>query len=169
MPVPHPKGRDREQILALLASAQAHIRAGSHVEAASQYRLLLLDPALDDMPGIRTEVLANYGALLLREARLPDTPDAETRLEMAIDLLSRARMGYRLGQGTGSSVTADTNLALAYFQRHLATGRYADLMSAHMVLDGAEAAAADAPDMLDWVRSTRDLLLEHVDRRRNPR
>lgn len=44
------------------------------------------------MPTARTEVFANYGALLLHKARsLAGTPEAESHLERAIDMLFRAQ------------------------------------------------------------------------------
>ena len=167
MAVPQPKGLDSEQVIDLLAAAEALIRAEQLTEAAEQYRALLLEPALDEVPVARTEVYANYGALLLHEARLdPVGKLAEHRLDLAIDMLGRAQLGYRMGEGAGSSVTTDTNLALAYFQRHIATGQHADIMSAHLALDGAELAAGrgDQP-MLDWIRSIRQMLLAKLDRR----
>jgi hypothetical protein len=162
---------DIDQVLALLVAAQSHIRADRLADAAAIYRMLLADPALDAHPEARNEVWANYGALMLHELRL-DTAvhDAGQRLDDALDLLHKARAGYGLATGGAFRVTNDTNLALAYFQRHQLTGHHGDLMSAHMALDGAEASVqADNQDMRDWIRSIRDTLLEHVDRRRTPR
>ncbi|MBJ3783448.1 hypothetical protein [Devosia sediminis] len=162
---------DAEAVLALLASAEAHIRADRLDEASAQYRLLLEESALDQLPAARIEVFANYGALLLHEARLTED-EAELRrtLDQAIDMLTRARAGRRRDEFNRNSVISDTNLALAYFQRHVATGNHADLMSAHLALDGAEAVIpADDRDLHDWVRSIRDLLVDQADRRRNPR
>jgi hypothetical protein len=166
MAVPHPKGLDRDQVVDLLAMAESLIRADLLSEAAEQYRRVLLEPALDLLPAARTEVYANYGALLLHEARLdPQGALVEHRLELAIDMLGRAQLGFRLGQGEGNSVTTDTNLALAYFQRHLLTGQHADLMSAHLALDGAERASGrEDRAMLDWIGSIRESLLAHLDR-----
>jgi tetratricopeptide (TPR) repeat protein len=171
MAVTHPQVRDPDEVLALLARAAGHIQAERLAEAASCYRQLLLEPALSDIPAARIEVLANYGALLLHEARMADDSTVATdKLDQAIDMLSRARAGQRLGQGGGKSMISDTNLALAYFQRHLANGQHADLMAAHLALDGAEAdAAPDEPDLIDWIRSIRQLLLDQVDRRRELR
>lgn len=171
MAVPQSENLDRERILSLLAAAQAAINADRLAEAATLYQSALADPGLEHMPTARTEVLSNCGALLLHQARLtPDDADTERRLDDAIDMLSRARMYYRLGQGEGSSVTTDTNLALAFFQRHLANGQRADIMRAHIALDGAEAVIdADDANMVDWVKTIRDMLIEHVDRRREPR
>jgi hypothetical protein len=159
---------ETEQIIELLTLAEALIRSDRLAEAAEQYRRLLDEPALDEVPMARTEVFANYGALLLHEARLdPDGALGEHRLDQAIDMLVRAQHGYRLGQGAGSGVTTATNLALAYFQRHRSTGQHADLISAHLALDGAET-AADPEDqaMLEWIGSIRQALSARVDRQR---
>jgi hypothetical protein len=166
MAVTHPQVRDPDEVLALLARAAGHIRAERLAEAASCYQQLLLEPA-----AARIEVLANYGALQLHEARTADdSARVADKLDQAIDMLSRARAGQRLGQGGGKSTISDTNLALAYFQRHLANGQHADLMSAHLALDGAEAEAPpDDPDLIEWIRSIRQLLLDQVDRRRELR
>jgi len=173
MTVPQPTGRDRDEILAALVTAETLIRSEQLAEAAALYQSILIDTMLDDIPTARTEVFANYGALLLHKARsLGGSPEAQSHLERAIDMLSRARKGYQLGQGEGSSAISDTNLALAYYQRFTMTDHGTDLMSAHMALDGAEAAAlADsaAQDKIDWIRSIRDMLVEQVDRRREPR
>lgn len=171
MAVPHPKGLDREQVLALLATAEGYIRADRLSEAATLYRQVLAEPALDDLPTARTEIFANYGALLLHEVRSgPTGPDRERILAQAIDMLARARQGYRSGQGDGSSAVSDTNLALAYFQRHLVTGENGDLMSAHLALDRAESVTAVGDrDMLDWIRSIRTQLSQKSDRRHDPR
>mgnify|MGYP001202548552 CR=1 FL=1 len=168
--VPHPTRLDRKQVLALLAKAEAHIKAERLDAAAEQYLKLLAEPVLDELPSARTEVQANYGALLLHRARMAlEDEESAALLNEAIGLLDRACTAYRRGQGSGSSATAATNLALAYFQRYRVSGERADLMAAHLALDGAEAAASGDNDTLDWVRSIRDLLLEHTDRRRKPR
>lgn len=166
----HTSDSDTEEVLALLAIAEAHIRADRLLEAAAQYRAVLDQPALNDLPTARVEVYANYGALLLHEARLADD-DADVRrmLSEAIDMLTRARVEHRRGPINRNGVISDTNLALAHFQRFVATNSHADLMSAHLALDGAEGAVPENdPDLRDWVRSIRDLLVDHVDRRRNP-
>ena len=146
---------DIEQVLALLATAEGHVRADRLADAAATYRLALSEPALDAHPEARCEVCANYGALMLHELRLDTAvPDAANRLDLAIDMLLRARAGYGLVTGAGFRVTNDTNLALAYFQRHQLTGQHGDLMSAHMALDGAEARVDSSDgDMRDWIRS----------------
>lgn len=156
-----PQDLDTAQVIDLLAAAETLIRSGLLEEAAEQYRTVLTQPALDAMPAARIEAYANYGALLLHEARLnPAGPLAEQQLDMAINVLVRAQRGHRLRQGEGSSVTTDTNLALAYIQRHEKTGKHADLMSAHLALDAAEQ-ALDPSDqqLLEWVHSIRQLLL----------
>lgn len=161
------RNRDSQEVLALLAVAEAHIRADRLAEASALYREVMDEPALDQLPDARREVCANYGALLLHEARLiTDKTDVSDKLDRAIEMLTRARATLPQRK----SVISDTNLALAYFQRHIVTERQSDLMSAHLALDGAEAAIpGDDGDLLDWVRSIRDLLVDHVDRRRNPR
>lgn len=171
MALPHSKDLDQDHVLALLAAAEGYIRADRLDEAALKYQQVLEDPALDQLPTARSEVFANYGALLLHQVRQRQPgPDSDSALALAIDMLSRARMGYRLGQGEGSGIVTDTNLALAYFQLHLSSGENAALMSAHFALDGAEkATATDDQDMLAWIRSIRTMLLARIDRRRDPR
>ncbi len=171
MAVPHPKGLDREQVLDLLATAEGYIRADRLSEAATLYRQVLAEPVMDDLPTARTEIFANYGALLLHEVRSgPAGPERERLLELAIDMLVRARHGHRLGHGEGNSAVSETNLALAYFQRHLVTGEDGDLMSAHIALDSAESAtAAGDSDMLDWIRSIQAQIAQKTSRRNDPR
>lgn len=170
MAVPHPKGLDQQQVLALLALAERHIKADRLAAAAAHYRRVLSEPILDALPAARTEAQANFGALLLHAARIdPGGAEAHQQLEQAIELLGNARTGYQSGEGAGNAAVTSTNLALAYFERHRLAGDDADLMSAHVALDGAEAAAPDDPETRDWIRSVRDILLEHVDRRRTPR
>ncbi len=171
MTAPLSRLADGEQVLALLVTAQAHIRADRLADAAATYQLALADSALNANPAARCEVCANFGALMLHELRVAhDAPDVGRRLDEAIDLMLQARAGYGLLPGAGLRVTNDTNLALAYFQRYQLNGHHGDLMSAHMALDGAEARieGKDA-EMRDWVRSIRDTLVEHGDRRRTPR
>jgi hypothetical protein len=160
-----------EQVLALLATAEAHIRADRLADAAATYRMALADPALEAYAAARCEACSNLGALLLHDLRLDiSASDAGKRLDDALDLLLKAQAGYGLVAGHGFRVTNDANLALAYFQRYRLTGHHGDLISAHMALDGAEAlVATDDGDMRDWIRSIRDTLVEHVDRRRTPR
>lgn len=171
MTAPLSQSTDIEQGLALLVSAEAHIRADRLSDAAETYRIALAAPALAAHPAARCEVCANFGALMLHELRVThNAPDAGRRLDEAIDLLLQARAGYGLVPGEGFRVTNDTNLALAYFQRYQLSGQHGDLMSAHIALDGAEARADGSDtDMRDWIRSIRDTLVEHVDRRRTPR
>ncbi|MHA6297389.1 hypothetical protein [Devosia sp. CAU 1758] len=158
-------------MLDLLTTAEGHIRADRLSEAATLYRQVLAEPALDDLPTAKTEAFANYGALLLHEVRSgPTSPDRERMLTLAIDLLTQARMGHNLGKGDGSSAVSDTNLALAYFQRHLVNGEDGDLMSAHIALDSAESAvAAEDWDMLEWIRSIQAQFSQKTDRRSDPR
>lgn len=171
MTAPLTRSADIEPVLALLVTAQAHIRADRLADAAATYRLALAGPALDAYPAARREVCANFGALMLNDLRLDSTaPEAGPRLDEAIELLLKARAGYGVAPGDGFRVTNNTNLALAYLQRYQLTGQHGDLLSAHMALDGAEALVdADNAEMRDWVRSIRDSLVELVDRRRTPR
>lgn len=171
MTAPAAKSMDIDQVLALLAAAQNHILADRLADAAQTYLTALSEPALEAHPVARCEVQANYGALLLHQIHLDtDGEDAGRRLDDAIDMLLQARTGYDLVAGDGLRVTNDANLALAYFLRHRRTGRHKDLMAAHLALDGAEA-RIDRHDQgqRDWIRSIRDTVVEHADRRRKPR
>jgi uncharacterized protein (DUF2345 family) len=171
MTAPLAKSMDIEQVLALLATAQSHILADRLADAAQTYLTVLAEPALDAHLAARSEVQANYGALLLHQVHLDaDGEDAGRRLDEAIDMLLQARAGYGLVAGDGLRVTNDANLALAYFLRHRRSGQHKDLMAAHLALDGAEA-RIDRNDnsQRDWIRSIRDTLVDHTDRRRKPR
>ena len=171
MTAPLSQSVETGQALALLVDAQVHIRADRLTDAAATYRRALADPALEAYPAARCEACSNLGALMLHDLRLDTSaPDAGQRLDDALQLLINARAGYGLVAGGGFRVTNDTNLALAYFLRYQLTGRHGDLISAHLALDGAEALVDSGDgDMRDWIRSIRDTLVEHVDRRRTPR
>lgn len=169
MALPHRKGLDRDEALLCLAKAEADIRADRFAEAAQHYRSALALPALLDLPALHTEALGNYGALLLHEAHQQAAASERLhRLNSAIASLEEARRLSRASNGSGNTATIAANLALAYFRRFEISAEQADLMSAHMALDGAEAENGET-DMQDWIRSIRDLLLDHIDRRRLPR
>lgn len=156
-------GPTDENILHLLATAEADIRADRLSEAVKTYEFLLSQPGLGAHPSARTEVCANYGALLLHEARLAGiAPGVTLTLDRAIALLSEAQRDYGTQSGDRTRVITETNLALAYVQRHFLTGSNADLMSAHLALDAAEARALSQDrDILEWIASVRTTLVHH--------
>lgn len=171
MTVTAPRDANSAQILAHMAAAMAHIGANRLVDAAAQYHACLRHPALARFPAARAEVLANYGTVLLQRARLiADTGDSERRLDLAIAMLVQARIGSLLTNDSHLRTIIDSNLALAYLERDRVAGRHADLISAQLALDRAEAATDQADsDLHPWIQSIRDTVSKRMEHQRHPR
>lgn len=117
---------------------------------------------------LRAEIQTNLAAALCMLAR------ATAAAELALALLERAHallveaLRYRDPSTEPDGwVSTRANLAVVHLARYRATGDSRDILSAHLALDGVEAAltGADDPALRDWVTAIRDHLVDLRDRR----
>nr|WP_314258240.1 hypothetical protein [uncultured Devosia sp.] len=135
----------------------------------------LLDALLKaDLPQpVHLETQTNLAAALTVLARRPDTD-----MTLALNHLDRARLllidalqHYNPTEAARGWASARANLALVYLAKDARLSSDTDILQAHLALDGTEEALhrAGDTDMLEWIQSIRDHLLDLRDRRSRPR
>lgn len=117
---------------------------------------------------LRAEIQTNLAAALCMLARA--TPAAEPALALldrAHALLIEALRHRDPSIEPDGWVSTRANLAVVHLARYQATGERSDILSAHLALDGVEAALTGTtdPTLLDWVTAIRDHLVDLRDRR----
>jgi hypothetical protein len=158
--------KSAEGIRDALDRARSLIEQQDFGSAAQLYDELL---AADLEPDLRSEVQTNLAAALCTLAQRKPVSDSTIvdQLDRARGLLTAALQQRQQTQTPREWAASRANLALVYMARHRATRNENDILSAHMALDGVEDALrrAEALDLLDWVKSIRDHMLELRERR----
>ena len=137
--------------------------AASLDDAAKIYAAVLAIPSLPAASPYRAEIQSLYGALLcLRAQNEPDSPSAAHWLERAHQLLHAALKVRAPGTMPEAWATTSANLALVYLTRYVRTRNHADLMAAHLALDGTSDVFVRTNDAASaaWVHGLRDYLIE---------
>ncbi|SEQ05393.1 hypothetical protein SAMN05428969_1729 [Devosia sp. YR412] len=136
--------------------------------------LIYQDLLLSELPAdLRVEVQTNLAAALCAAGQ-----DELVPKDKAISLLDAARVvlvdllqHYKIGEEPASWASGRANLALVHLARYRLTDGDQDVLFAHLALDGTEEALRRAGDleMLGWIQSIRDYLVELRDRRSSSR
>lgn len=149
-----------------LVRANALIDLGDFGPAASIYQFLLTTDLADDFRiEAQTNLVAALCAMAQDESTLAETGLAQLKQAEAVQIELLKSDNQRSDKARWASSRA--NLALIYLARYRITRHDHEILMAHMALDGAESVLRQSTDteLLNWVRSIRDYLVELRERR----
>lgn len=149
---------------ARLARARWMIEQDDFASAETELEAVLEQ---DLEPELRQEVQANLAATLCVLARDSASEQAMVRLDRARLLLIETLQHQDPLKEPRAWASARANMALVYLARYVHTDSHNDILQAHLALDGTEEALNrnHETELLEWIRTIRDHLLDLRDRR----